>query len=81
MRRVMIGMASSAAHHIIRGLAGAQVNGKGKIHGAKESGVLKDGNDQMPSPFTSFLRISMVEGYDHCVSPQPKEMNLVFPAK
>ncbi|GFF47022.1 protein RDR1 [Aspergillus udagawae] len=33
MCRVMIGMASSAAHQLIRGLAGAQVNKKGKIHG------------------------------------------------
>jgi hypothetical protein len=62
-------------------LAGAQINKKGKIHGVEKSGVLKDGNDKIPSPFTNFLRISMVEGYDRCVSPQPKEMNLVFPAK
>jgi hypothetical protein len=65
----MIGMASSAACQLIRGLAGAQVNKKGKIHGVEKPGVLKVRNDQILSPFTSFLRISMVEEYYPCISP------------
>jgi hypothetical protein len=70
----MIGMPSSAAHQLIRGLAGSWMNKKCKIHGVEKSGVSKSGIYQIPTPFTRFLCISMAEEYYRCISPQTKEI-------